>query len=274
MVECIERGGHVIGTVAEGFVTFDAGIRACSAEVGLAVFCFIVCLQEDPLPLSWRGWTCIVGGAIEDCSGNGEHHDFTHVFFSCFIQNSTWRGLFFLSFLLLSSLRGGSSASYCIIGFCVLIVGSGVRLGLSFHFCCCSLVWTLKSGVVYLWMLSVLIFSSFWLPPFPSIIAYMHIFLGVFFLLSFYPFFSLPACLSCPLSYCTAFDIYRGWVLFFFLLSLLFYCAFCFFQIFSNFFHSNIHHHFLGTVLQKMGGLDSGILARGGGSGYVLPKKK
>jgi len=51
--------------------------------------------------------------------------------FFCFIQNSTRRGLF--SFLFLFSL-GGSSASYCIIGSCVLIVGSGVRLGLSFHF--------------------------------------------------------------------------------------------------------------------------------------------
>lgn len=55
--------------------------------------------------------------------------------FFCFIQNSTRSGLFsfFLSRFLLFSL-GGSSASYCIIGSCVLIVGSGVRLGLSFHF--------------------------------------------------------------------------------------------------------------------------------------------
>jgi len=41
--------------------------------------------------------------------------------------------VFFLSCFLLFSL-GGSSASYCTIGSCVLIVGSGVRLGLSFHF--------------------------------------------------------------------------------------------------------------------------------------------
>lgn len=125
--------------------------------------------------------------------------------------------VFFLSCFLLFSL-GGSSASYCTIGSCVLIVGSGVRLGLSFSFSAAVLSFEFSTPGLFICEYACLFFifillsfnllvSSFdCLPPH----RFLHTCTLSWVCFCFYrsiPLFCMPVCSVCPLSYCTAFDI-------------------------------------------------------------------
>jgi len=214
------------------------------------------------------------GRVIDGGSGNDEHHDFTHVFLF-HSKFDTKRSFFFFFFLAFFFSLGGSSASYCIIGSCVLIVGSGVRLGLSFHFplpfcrlnsqlqvCLFASVLVCFSSSFF----SLLIFYSHPLvTPFPSILACVHPFLGAFFFLSFYSLFCMPAFPVCLLPYCTAFDIPRSSFLF-----LPFCCTWFFFSFkyLSSFLRDGI--------IKKMEGLDLGNFGGGGWGEWIcfFTKKK
>jgi len=145
--------------------------------------------------------------------------------------------VFFLSCFLLFSL-GGSSASCCTIGSCVLIVGSGVRLGLSFHFPLpfCRLnsqlqVCLFANMLVCFSFFSLLIFYSHPLIASLPIDSCMHApFTGCVFLsIVRFPF---SVCLPVPFVLCrTALHlIYRDRVFVFFLP----FCCTYFYFIFSS----------------------------------------